>query len=590
MTCKSCNPPLTAGPNPYYNQVHREVVQDHTQVFSQLCHAIGVHAKASWVIPEANEEVVVELANVTSMVVNAYLYHPFYGYFRIVSWNQGTGKANLLNEEISGTQAPGTTVPEGVSFLVVPRPCCEEEGYTLLPFVAEDFEAPAISASIVLKVTSTFSIQVNDYVRIGTGVYLVEDVATNGYVTVKNEGAGITPGTDVDARDASGNYQYLLSREIPSACENAVLAEIGALIVCDNGTQTTLDSDKIGKVPYIIDATSNVVRAMFPDAAVRPAGRLLNSLSVDTTSNSYNVNVSEFVSLESSFLSIGDLVELEGLSNVTFVITGYSGATVTITIPSRWAKPLSNQTIPAGAYLKRSLPIDFLYMQNRIVQVTSTGGTANAQTFATYAPGAGRAFKSLTSYPAGFTVIVTPSANNTGPLTFNAGITADAVEYAAKPLIGGEFRVGKPVTLVHDGVSKWMLKTPPEDYIDYSVVAGNLAGSGSMTVGTLSSGALSLKNLGTDIRVVLNLSGLQLNGTASNIIVVDLGAITGLTLNLSSANQSLVGQNFDAVGGYGLCIGEYNAASKIQVTRSGRVNYGIGSGHAIYLAGEFRRA
>ena len=77
MTCKGCTPSVP-GISSYYKQVRNEVIEDHTNVVTNKCYAVGVCIPESWVVPAEDADVAVTIPEIATIIVGAYFFHPQY--------------------------------------------------------------------------------------------------------------------------------------------------------------------------------------------------------------------------------------------------------------------------------------------------------------------------------------------------------------------------------------------------------------------------------------------------------------------------------------------------------------------------------
>lgn len=258
MSCRCCGQQITVGPSPYYEKVSNEVIQNHESIIVKSCYPIGIRSADSWNVPAVDESISIKFLEIVDVVVGIYLFNPSYGYFKITGWNPETSTITIQNEDgFEDNVVPGTYVPESTLFVAVPKPCCEDDTSVFFPFLAQDFVAPNNGSSRTIQVTSTFGLIVNNYVRIGTGVYLLTAINSSNEVVIKNEGAGHTPASTVEALDGDGDYQYLLTSEAVSGCAGAV-ATSGKLVVCDAGVAKTLNGATLGHIPVLSNTTTDV--------------------------------------------------------------------------------------------------------------------------------------------------------------------------------------------------------------------------------------------------------------------------------------------------------------------------------------------
>lgn len=595
MTCKSCNSPISAGPTTYYTEVHKEVVQNHQQIFQQLCHAVGLQTEASWVVPAVDQEVSVVLRDITRLVLGAYLYNPQYGYFNIVSWNPENNTVGLRNEGVTGTQAAGTTVPKGVAFIVAPRPCCEDDATTILPFLAEDFTAPTTGIDKVIKLTSTFGIQVGDFVRISTGVYYVKEVSTVGFITIENFGDGIAPGIEVEALDSGGNYQYLVVKDIPNPCVNGNENPVGKLIVCDGELQVTLSNGTEGEVP-VVSSTDNSVRFKLLDVDLAAYMVVTADKSV---SNGATSVTGLLVADSQSGIAVGDLVGLSGTySSLRFVVTSYSGGVLALERAAGTSGAFTAGTITAGTRVTRLSMREYDRLANPTVTLLQAAGTANSHALGaanTYFPGHLRKLVQASngSLRKGLRMTVFPPATNTNSVNFNFlsdlyPIMLPSATGALKNLIGGELPAGVPYTVVSDGNYQLILTeySPADKTANVTTLTHFLPGVVISAAQTI----FSVNNKGNEIEINLLITGATIVAPAASALVVDIGLLVGVT------NLMAPGQSFRIFGTYvdgsttTQCLAVYNGVDSIAIFRLGSVgNFTLGAGQTIALSGRVKR-
>ena len=253
MTCKYCGSSVTVSAQPYYQQVAGDVVENHQAIQQRTCYAAGIYVKDEWVVPNVSGTVVATLNDVSALVIGSYLYNPTYGYFLITSWDRNTGRVTLENDGMQGNITPGSLVGAYTLFVATAKPCCADDTSTFFPFVADNFIAPAVSATLTINVTSVFGLRVDDLVRIGPAVYRLDSVISSKQIVIENEGSGFTPGTIVYAKDSNGDYQYLLTYEATFVCNVSDTVALGRIVVCDGGDQKVLSGATVGHVLTLVD-------------------------------------------------------------------------------------------------------------------------------------------------------------------------------------------------------------------------------------------------------------------------------------------------------------------------------------------------
>lgn len=358
--CKNCGTSQT----PYYEEVKDSTVQDHASIFQDTKYASAIEFKEEFQVPAVDEDIQVKVKNVDDVVVGSYIWNPAYGYLKIAHWDSCTGKVGLLNEGLTGTAAPGSNVPKGTLFLAAPRPCCaDQDNFSLFPFLAENFTVPAIGNSTTIQVTSTFGLIVGTYVRIGTGVYFLEQINSSLEVVIRNDGAGEPPGTVVQARDVNGDLQYLLTSEAASAC-TAIAADTGKLVICDGSNQVVLGGDFADQVPVLQDPLTGEAKYELLDTEVRVCTVLTTIFNIISTTQNYTIDVDD-----ESIFSIGDILQINFQSTLRWEVTGSGVGTLDISCVG--GVPGVNLSVIAGSAVCLQLSLETV--ENRLDAVISDG-------------------------------------------------------------------------------------------------------------------------------------------------------------------------------------------------------------------------
>lgn len=230
-------------------------------------------------IPACGATAVVYFSDVKKLVINSYLWHPTYGYFKIIAFDFQTGQVTILNQCQDGNAAAGTSVPACTCFIVTATPFdVTEVGATC---VAIDFTAPAVGDCLDITVTNVNNIEVGGQVAIGSGIYVVDAVISPTIITICNEGQGITPGTPVIALDSQGNYQYCLSVLGVNPCSQDAVTP-GIVVACSGGTMHPLDGVLAGSILTLSNSVTNEAEYRNPvtdfspcDASASNSGALL---------------------------------------------------------------------------------------------------------------------------------------------------------------------------------------------------------------------------------------------------------------------------------------------------------------------------
>lgn len=358
--CITCGSP--AAPQPYYKTVSDETLQDHASVFNDTRYAAGVVVEDEFQIPAVDEDIQVCVKNLINVVIGSYLWHPSYGSLKIVYWDSCKKKIGLLNEGLTGTAAPGSTVPECTAFVPSSRPCCaDQDNFQLFPFLAENFEAPGVGISRTIQVTSTFGLVAGTNVRIGEGVYLLEQINSSLEIVITNEGAGQTPGDTVEARDSAGNLQYLITAIIVSGC-SAPDVEVGRVLVCDGDDQRILSGDFEDQVLTLIDPATFEAQYKLFDSSPRTCTTLVDSVNITPGLGVYTFEVDD-----SSAFTIGEILEAQS-SSLRFEITDIDvGSLDVTTIPN---PPAVTITLQAGIWICKILTTESL--QDQVDNITTS--------------------------------------------------------------------------------------------------------------------------------------------------------------------------------------------------------------------------
>lgn len=299
--CRTCGTP----PTPYYKNENNSLTQDHAAIFRDTQYAAGIKITDQFVVPAIGEDIQVCVKNLVNLVVGSYIWNPLYGYLQIAHWDSCTGKIGLLNEDINGGAIPGTVVSEGSLFAVTARPCCaDQDNFSIFPFLAEDYVIPAVDSPVTLSVTSTYGLMQGTNVRIGSNVYYLQNINSSLEIVVINKGAGGTPGDIVQARDANGELQYLITQSVLSACISPG-SDIVKLTGCDGANEAVLEGEWVGQVPVLQDPTTEEVAFYLLDTEVRTCTSLTATLNVLSATRTYTISVAD-----ETLFSIGDIIQL----------------------------------------------------------------------------------------------------------------------------------------------------------------------------------------------------------------------------------------------------------------------------------------
>lgn len=108
---------------PHYSQPCGDCAEDHNTVVCVHRYSAAVKVMNSWVIPAANQLSTLQVPALADIVPGCALWHPFYGFFRVVSFDS---EAQVVKVErvYSGNDAAaaGTAVPSCTSLVVTVDP------------------------------------------------------------------------------------------------------------------------------------------------------------------------------------------------------------------------------------------------------------------------------------------------------------------------------------------------------------------------------------------------------------------------------------------------------------------------------------
>jgi hypothetical protein len=147
---------------------------------------------------------------------------------------------------------PGSPVPSGTQF-GVGIPFCASEGDVEFsgPRLNSDYFIPAVSACVMIAVTSIEGLAIGDTVTIGTNRYRINDIPTTTSMEICNDGEGGEPGVLVQ-KDANGDgildYPILRISSVNPCTADPV--DAGRLLVCSTGsTQQAMEGTIENQVP-----------------------------------------------------------------------------------------------------------------------------------------------------------------------------------------------------------------------------------------------------------------------------------------------------------------------------------------------------
>lgn len=338
-----CQGAVTAQPTPYYNSA-KSVQECHVSQVIQQTFITSVSTGKAFNMPSCGVSVTILLPGVQKLQVGGYLWNATYGYLYIVSFDVVTSKVVVTNECQLSNAAPGTLIPACTQFNVVDPPYespggCEGDGV----YVTADFVVPDVGALTNVSVTTLEGIVVNGSVQISTGVFTVVAIVDGHTITIENNGLGGLPGSTISAKDINGNCVAPITPFSENPCDNNPVST-GSLVVCSNGSPTTLDATILGQVPVCVNTTTNAVEFQTLNLPTSLCSAL--SACVTIVGVGVGTTVSVIVNSTVGFL-VGDLVVINysGIETVRWVITNIDPDGVTMTI-SAIDNIVVNVTVP----------------------------------------------------------------------------------------------------------------------------------------------------------------------------------------------------------------------------------------------------
>lgn len=320
MSCSKCGSFNKCGCTvPYYQQTD-VCVEDHCLKVYQPQFNFSVCPTSSWNVPQCGQTAILSVPGLLGATVGSYLWHPQFGYYKIISVDAVNGLLGVVNTCVEGNASAGAQVPACTCFVVTDPPV---ETNLSGVCVALDFVAPAEDIPLDILLTGTTGLTVGDIVQIGTGFYFLSAIKPDNIVTIINKGEGIIPGTPVVAFDAEGNTILCLSTISENPCNRETVDEI-TLLGCDgDGLSLPLNVDNPDWVVTGIDPTDNTVALRPTGAGEDDCTTLVGDFNlVAAVANYANVAVTS-----SSGFVVGDILEIQGAGSFRFEVTNIPNAT-----------------------------------------------------------------------------------------------------------------------------------------------------------------------------------------------------------------------------------------------------------------------
>lgn len=337
-----CQQSSVAAPLPFYNQAPA-CQESHTQILVNQNFVTALLTGYAFNMPVCGEQISVSLPGVQQLQVGGYLWNSVFGYLRIVSFDYAQARAIVENECQVGNAAPGTEVPSCTLFNVVDPPFepggeCGEGS-----FLTVDFVAPANGASVNISVTNLIGLTLGSVVQVSTGAYTITAILSANYITIKNNGLGVLPGTTVSAYDALGHCITPITSYSANPCSKVVV-DTGALVVCHGGVAAPLNAVSVGQIPVCINLVTNEVEFQTIAIPTEVCTYLTAGFNLIAGTTTYTLVVDD-----NSEFAVGDLINVEDPVNsvnlITWEVTNINPDTVHMTIHDLSAQVL-NYSVP----------------------------------------------------------------------------------------------------------------------------------------------------------------------------------------------------------------------------------------------------
>lgn len=218
----------------------------------EVCAAVFI--KNSWTIPACNQQAVLHVPYLKSILVGSYIWNPNYGFFLVTAFNNLTSQVTIKNECLVGNAVAGTSVAACTVFMNSAPPMTAPgtgSVTSIFPYLYLDFVAPANGVCVTITVTTTNGLFVGQGVAISDGIYRISAIPTSSTITICNDGDGITPGETVSARTSTGLLQYPITQAFDCCAD--LTAEIAVL----DGRIDDLDDSINTEIPWVVTITAD---------------------------------------------------------------------------------------------------------------------------------------------------------------------------------------------------------------------------------------------------------------------------------------------------------------------------------------------
>lgn len=206
-SCSVCFPSTV---NPYYASTP-QCQEDHCQEINNYFFTTNVKTDNAFGMPACSESVSFVSSDIVALQVGSYLWSKAYGYLEVTGFDAINHQITVVNHCNEGNAAVGSQILACSEFDVVDPPCTQGNTPGGAICVAIDFTAPAIGDCLLITLTDTTGLVVNDVIQIGSGRYSIGSINSSTVISICNDGDGLVAGTPVIAKNSSGEYQYCIN-------------------------------------------------------------------------------------------------------------------------------------------------------------------------------------------------------------------------------------------------------------------------------------------------------------------------------------------------------------------------------------------
>lgn len=328
-------------PIPYFLGT-AQCVQDHGSPCDSD-NEVDIKVANAFNLPACGKSALLSVPSIDGLMIGGYLWNPNFGYLRAINFDAATHMITVQNDCQAGNAPVGTSVPACTRFILAPPPAVQAGGgLTTGPYLAVDFTAPPVGQCINLSVTTAAGLVVGKSTAIAGGTYRISAVINASTITICNDGAGVTPNTQVLARNTNGDLQYPLILLDDNACSHTPIYT-GKILVCHNGIQAPLIGLLDDQIPVLTAGTQEVTFKSLGIPVVN-----CTALTVGLTLDPLNPPGSAYLGIvgDTTGFNAADFVTI---GSVTFTVQTIDDGTHVHIVPV--VDPVAIVSFPAGSPL-----------------------------------------------------------------------------------------------------------------------------------------------------------------------------------------------------------------------------------------------